>query len=42
MEKIDIGELLDERMDDIPVILGHLQKTHNKTVIDDGIKPHDT
>jgi len=32
MEKIEVGEVQIERMDDIPVIFGHLQKMHIQAV----------
>ncbi|MBC8497257.1 MAG: IS1634 family transposase [Chloroflexi bacterium] len=40
MEKIEVGEVQVERLDDIPVIIGHLQKMHIQAVIDRVIKPH--
>ena len=39
-EKIEIGEVQVERLDDIPVILGHLQKNHIQEIIDQEIEPH--
>jgi hypothetical protein len=40
MEKIEVGEVQVERLDDIPVIFGHLQKMHIQRVIDEGIEVH--
>jgi transposase len=40
MEKIEVGEVHIERMDDIPVIFGHLQKMHIQAVIDQEIENH--
>jgi transposase len=40
MEKIEVGEVQVERLDDIPVIFGHLQKMHIQAVIDGGIETH--
>ena len=40
MEKIEVGEVQVERLDDIPVIFGHLQKMHIQAVIDEVIDPH--
>ncbi len=40
MEKIEVGEVQVERMDDIPVIYGHLQKMGIPAVIDRVIEPH--
>ena len=35
-----IGEIQVERVDDIPVIYGHLQKMHIQTTIDQVLEPH--
>lgn len=40
MEKIKVGEVQVERLDDIPVIFGHLQKMHIQAVIDGVIETH--
>jgi transposase len=40
MEKIEVGEIQVERLDDIPVIFGHIQKMHIQAVIDEVIEPH--
>jgi transposase len=40
MEKIEVGEVQVERLDDIPVIIGHLQKMHIQVVIDQVIETH--
>jgi transposase len=40
MEKIEVGEVQVERVDDIPVIFGHLQKMHIQAVIDQVIEIH--
>ncbi len=40
MEKIEVGEVQVERLDDIPVILGHLQKNHIQEIVDQEIEPH--
>jgi transposase len=40
MEKIEVGEVQVERLDDIPVIFGHLQKMHIQVVIDRVIETH--
>ena len=40
MEKIEVGEVQVERLDDIPIIFGHLQKMHIQEIIDDVIEPH--
>lgn len=40
MEKIEVGEVQVERLDDIPVIFGHLQKMHIQAVIDGVIETH--
>ncbi|MEA2008164.1 MAG: transposase [Chloroflexota bacterium] len=40
MEKIKVGEVQVERVDDIPVIFGHLQKMHIQAIIDGVIEPH--
>ena len=40
MEKIEVGEVQVERLDDIPVIFGHLQKMHIQAVIDQVIEIH--
>ena len=40
MEKIEVGEVQVERVDDIPVIFGHLQKMHIQEVIDRVIETH--
>ena len=40
MEKIEVGEVQVERLDDIPVIFGHLQKMHIQAVIDEEIETH--
>jgi len=36
----EVGEVQVERLDDIPVILGHLQKMHIQAIIDQVIEPH--
>jgi transposase len=36
----EVGEAQIERLDDIPVILGHLQKMHIQAIIDQVIEPH--
>ena len=38
--EIKVGEVQVERLDDIPVILGHLQKIHIQAIIDQVIEPH--
>jgi transposase len=38
--KNDVGEMQVERLDDIPVIFGHLQKMCIQTTIDQVIEPH--
>lgn len=40
MEKIEVGEIQVERLDDIPVIFGHLQKMHIQAIIDGVIETH--
>lgn len=35
-----VGEVQVERLDDIPVIFGHLQKARIQATIDQGLKPH--
>ena len=40
MEKIEVGEVQVERLDDIPVIFAHLQKMHIQAVIDAEIETH--
>jgi len=40
MEKIEVGEVQVERLDDIPVIFGHLQKMHIQAVVDGVIETH--
>jgi transposase len=40
MEKNEVGEVQVERLDDIPVIFGHIQKMHIQAVIDEVIEPH--
>jgi hypothetical protein len=40
MEKIKVGGVQAERLDDIPVIIGHLQKMHVQAVIDALIETH--
>jgi transposase len=40
MEKIEVGEVQVERLDDIPVIFAHLQKMHIQAVIDGEIETH--
>jgi transposase len=40
MEKIEVGEVQVERLDDIPVIFAHLQKMHIQAVIDAVIETH--
>ena len=40
MEKIEVGEVQVERLDDIPVIFGQIQKMHIQAVIDEVIEPH--
>ena len=35
-----IGEIQVERVDDLPVIFGHLQKARIQAIIDATIKPH--
>jgi transposase len=40
MEKIEVGEVQVERLDDIPVIFGHLQKMHIQAVIDEEVETH--
>ncbi len=40
MEKIEVGEVQVERLDDIPVIFGHLQKIQIQAIIDQVIEPH--
>jgi transposase len=40
MEKIKVGEVQVERVDDIPVIFGHLQKIHIQAIIDEEIDTH--
>ena len=40
MEKIEVGEVQVERLDDIPVIFGHLRKMHIQGVIDEVIETH--
>ena len=38
--KVKVGEVQVERLDDIPVIFGHLQKIHIQAIIDQVIEPH--
>ena len=38
--EIEVGEVQVERLDDIPVIFGHLQKIHIQAIIDQVIDPH--
>ena len=38
--EIEVGEVQVERLDDIPVIFGHLQKIRIQAIIDQVIKPH--
>ena len=38
--KIEVGEVQVERLDDIPVIFGHLQKIHIQAIIDQVIETH--
>jgi len=38
--EIKVGEVKVERLDDIPVIFGHLQKIHIQAIIDQVIEPH--
>jgi len=38
--KIEVGEVQVERLDDIPVIFGHLQKIHIQAIIDQAIEAH--
>ncbi len=40
MEKIEVGEIQVERLDDIPVIYGLLQNMHIQAVIDQVIETH--
>jgi transposase len=40
MEKIEVGEVQVERLDDIPVIFGHLQKIHIQAIVDQVIETH--
>jgi len=40
MEKIEVGEVQVERLDDIPVIFGHLQRIHIQAIIDQVIDTH--
>jgi transposase len=40
MEKIEVGEVQVERLDDIPVIFGHLQKMHIQAILDEEIETH--
>jgi len=40
MEKIKVGEVQVERLDDIPVIFGHLQKIHIQAIVDQVIETH--
>jgi transposase len=40
MEKIEVGEVQVERLDDIPVIFGLLQSMHIPGIIDQKIEPH--
>lgn len=40
MEKIEVGEVQVERLDDIPVIFGLLQKMHIQAILDQGIETH--
>ena len=40
MEKIEVGEVQVERLDDIPVIFGHLQKMHIQATIDHVVETH--
>lgn len=40
MEKIEVGEVKVERLDDIPVIFGHLQKMHILAIIDGVFEIH--
>ena len=35
-----VGEVYVERLDDIPVLFGHLQKMHIQAIIDQVITPH--
>jgi transposase len=37
---IEVGEIQVERLDDIPVIFGHLQRIHIQAIIDQVIKTH--
>jgi len=38
--EIEVGEVQVERLDDLPVILGHLQKTRLQATVDQVIEPH--
>jgi hypothetical protein len=38
--EIEVGEVQVERLDDIPVIFGHLQKTRIQATVDQVIEPH--
>jgi len=40
VDKIEVGEVQVERLDDIPVIFGHLQKMHIQATIDRVIETH--
>jgi transposase len=40
MEKIEVGEVQVERLDDIPVIFGHLQKMHIQEILDEEVAVH--
>ena len=40
MEKIEVGEIQVERLDDIPIIFGLLQNMHIEAIIDQVIEPH--
>lgn len=40
MEKIEVGEVQVERLDDIPIIFGHLQKMHIQAIIDGVLETH--
>jgi len=40
VEKIKVGEVQVERLDDIPVIFGHLQKMHIQATIDHVVEAH--
>lgn len=40
MVKIEVGEVQVERLDDIPVIFGHLQKMHIQVILDEVLEVH--